>query len=280
MPIRAAHDAVFDRHHPARRHRPRRGRRHRARREALSGRRDHAFRGRRHGYLENLRGARAHAARRAAAPGPWRDDAPRGRRIRSRDGIHRRVAGAAGGAIPAAQGRVRAHHHRTRRRIRRRCPFRRRRDHYAAASAAQSQCHFRRRHQAAFVLPAGTQAGARSRGARASRHRRKSEILSRDRQRSARAGDQGERLRMRRHVHGARGDRTLRGGVRGRLDRLEAFASHFGADFYGFPRHEERIRLVKEPWTAAPSYEFGGGAVVPYRAGESIAWRLAPEKHA
>jgi dihydroorotase len=66
----------------------------------------------------------------------------------------------------------------------------------------------------------------------------------------------------------------------GRLDRLEAFASHFGADFYGFPRHEERIRLVKEPWTAAPSYEFGGGAVVPYRAGESIAWRLAPEKHA
>ena len=36
----------------------------------------------------------------------------------------------------------------------------------------------------------------------------------------------------------------------GRLDRLEAFASHFGADFYGLPRHEERITLIKEAWVA------------------------------
>jgi dihydroorotase len=63
----------------------------------------------------------------------------------------------------------------------------------------------------------------------------------------------------------------------GRLDRLEAFASHFGADFYGLPRHEERITLVREPWTPARTYEFGAGSVVPYRAGESVAWRLAPE---
>ena len=62
----------------------------------------------------------------------------------------------------------------------------------------------------------------------------------------------------------------------GRLDRLEAFASHFGADFYGLPRHEERITLVREPWIAARTYEFGAGSVVPYRAGESVAWRLAP----
>jgi dihydroorotase len=66
----------------------------------------------------------------------------------------------------------------------------------------------------------------------------------------------------------------------GRLDRLEAFASHFGADFYGLPRHDERITLVKESWKAADSYEFGGGAVIPYRAGESIAWRLSPGKRA
>jgi dihydroorotase len=66
----------------------------------------------------------------------------------------------------------------------------------------------------------------------------------------------------------------------GRLDGLEAFASHFGADFYGLPRHDERITLVKESWTAAASYEFGGGAVVPYRAGESIAWRLVVGKRA
>jgi dihydroorotase len=63
----------------------------------------------------------------------------------------------------------------------------------------------------------------------------------------------------------------------GRLDRLEGFASHFGADFYGLPRHEERITLVKESWRPAESYEFGAGTVVPYRAGECIAWRFVPE---
>jgi dihydroorotase len=61
----------------------------------------------------------------------------------------------------------------------------------------------------------------------------------------------------------------------GRLDRLEPFASHFGADFYGLPRHDDTITLVKESWTAPPAYEFGDGALVPYRAGETIAWRLA-----
>ena len=61
----------------------------------------------------------------------------------------------------------------------------------------------------------------------------------------------------------------------GRLDRLEGFASHFGADFYGLPRNDERITLVKESWTPPGTYEFGGGVVVPYRAGEVIGWRLA-----
>jgi dihydroorotase len=61
----------------------------------------------------------------------------------------------------------------------------------------------------------------------------------------------------------------------GRLDRLEAFASHFGADFYGLPRHDERITLVKESWVPPEVYDFGNGALVPYRGGESIAWRLA-----
>jgi dihydroorotase len=60
----------------------------------------------------------------------------------------------------------------------------------------------------------------------------------------------------------------------GRLDRLESFASHFGADFYGLPRHDDRITLVKESWTPPAAYEYGNGALVPYRGGESIAWRL------
>jgi dihydroorotase len=60
----------------------------------------------------------------------------------------------------------------------------------------------------------------------------------------------------------------------GRLERLEPFASHFGADFYGLPRHDDTITLVKESWVPPQVYDFGGGALVPYRGGESIAWRL------
>ena len=62
----------------------------------------------------------------------------------------------------------------------------------------------------------------------------------------------------------------------GRLERLEGFASHFGADFYGLPRSRERVRLIEDAWTVPESYEFAGGSVIPYRAGERIAWRLAP----
>jgi len=61
----------------------------------------------------------------------------------------------------------------------------------------------------------------------------------------------------------------------GRLDRLEAFASHFGADFYGLPRHDDLIVLVKESWVPPQVYDFGHGALVPYRGGEPVAWRLA-----
>jgi dihydroorotase len=61
----------------------------------------------------------------------------------------------------------------------------------------------------------------------------------------------------------------------GKLDRLEGFASHFGADFYGLPRHADTITLLKEPWMGPHEYAFGGGSLIPYRAGEPIAWRLA-----
>ncbi len=66
----------------------------------------------------------------------------------------------------------------------------------------------------------------------------------------------------------------------GHLDRLEAFASDFGADFYGLPRHEERIVLKREPWVVPERYPFGDGAVVPYRAGETVAWRLQSAERA
>jgi dihydroorotase len=62
----------------------------------------------------------------------------------------------------------------------------------------------------------------------------------------------------------------------GRLDRLEGFASHFGADFYALPRHADSITLLKEPWVAPDTFAFGAGELIPYRAGERVGWRLAP----
>ena len=60
----------------------------------------------------------------------------------------------------------------------------------------------------------------------------------------------------------------------GALDKLEAFASHFGADFYGLPRNSERISLQREAWTVPAALGMGETMLVPLRAGESVAWRL------
>lgn len=60
----------------------------------------------------------------------------------------------------------------------------------------------------------------------------------------------------------------------GALDRLEAFASFHGADFYGLKRNKEQITLLKKSWSPPPTYLFGDGVLVPLRAGESIAWSL------
>ena len=58
------------------------------------------------------------------------------------------------------------------------------------------------------------------------------------------------------------------------LDKLEGFASFYGADFYGLPRNEDQITLVKESWLVPESIPFAGDALVPLRAGQSIAWKL------
>ena len=60
----------------------------------------------------------------------------------------------------------------------------------------------------------------------------------------------------------------------GALDRLEAFASHFGPDFYGLPRNTTTIRLVRRAWSVPEQIEIAGQALVPMRAGEAIAWQL------
>ena len=60
----------------------------------------------------------------------------------------------------------------------------------------------------------------------------------------------------------------------GALDRLEAFASFHGPDFYGLPRNTGRITLRRSAWTVPESLPFGDAALKPLRAGETIEWSL------
>jgi dihydroorotase len=59
------------------------------------------------------------------------------------------------------------------------------------------------------------------------------------------------------------------------LDRLEAFASRFGADFYGLPRNKGTVKLEKAEWEVPAQYPFGEETVVPLRAGQKLRWRFA-----
>ncbi|MBM3341597.1 MAG: dihydroorotase [Betaproteobacteria bacterium] len=61
----------------------------------------------------------------------------------------------------------------------------------------------------------------------------------------------------------------------GALDKLEAFASHHGADFYGLPRNRDTITLVKEPWRVAADVAYGDDRLTQFRAGGEVGWRLA-----
>ncbi|WBE24691.1 dihydroorotase [Denitrificimonas caeni] len=58
------------------------------------------------------------------------------------------------------------------------------------------------------------------------------------------------------------------------LDKLEGFASHFGADFYGLPRNQDSITLLREPWTVPDSFAFAEQELIPLRAGETLNWRV------
>ena len=61
----------------------------------------------------------------------------------------------------------------------------------------------------------------------------------------------------------------------GILDKLEAFASFNGPDFYGLPRNTDTITLVREPWTMPAELPLADGTIVPLKAGETVHWRLA-----
>ncbi|KHD08476.1 dihydroorotase [Candidatus Thiomargarita nelsonii] len=56
------------------------------------------------------------------------------------------------------------------------------------------------------------------------------------------------------------------------LDKLEGFASFYGADFYRLPRNTKTITLEKRAWEMPKYFEFGKEKVVPLRAGAEIYW--------
>jgi len=61
----------------------------------------------------------------------------------------------------------------------------------------------------------------------------------------------------------------------GALDKLEGFASFYGADFYGLPRNTGTITLRRESWTVPETFAFGEAALKPLAAGEALHWKLA-----
>ncbi|MGB4812975.1 MAG: dihydroorotase [Methylophilaceae bacterium] len=58
------------------------------------------------------------------------------------------------------------------------------------------------------------------------------------------------------------------------LDKLEGFASFYGADYYGVARNAEKITLVKEAWEVPEVLLIGKDSLVPLRAGQHVAWKI------
>jgi dihydroorotase len=62
----------------------------------------------------------------------------------------------------------------------------------------------------------------------------------------------------------------------GALDKLEGFASFFGADFYQLARNTKSITLQKQDWTVPASYQVGDKTITPLKANEILGWKLLP----
>ena len=62
---------------------------------------------------------------------------------------------------------------------------------------------------------------------------------------------------------------------RARSSGWRASPALHGADFYGLPRNTGSLTLTDEPWEVPAHYPFGDDELVPLRAGERVAWRLA-----
>lgn len=61
----------------------------------------------------------------------------------------------------------------------------------------------------------------------------------------------------------------------GALDKLEGFASLHGPDFYGLPRNEQTVTLVREEWTVPEKIVLpNGNDIVPFHAGQTVNWKM------
>ena len=101
----------------------------------------------------------------------------------------------------------------------------------------------------------------------------RSALLSRHRQRAASGFRHGDGLRLRRHLY-----RELYAEVfedENARDRFEAFAALRGPAFYRLPPNEGRITLRREPFEVPALIGEGDIGIVPFRAGETLRWRLA-----
>lgn len=60
----------------------------------------------------------------------------------------------------------------------------------------------------------------------------------------------------------------------GALDKLDNFASRYGAEFYGLPRNAGQVTLRRESWTPPDEFSFGAETIVPLTVGRALNWRL------
>lgn len=61
----------------------------------------------------------------------------------------------------------------------------------------------------------------------------------------------------------------------GKINKLEAFASHRGPDFYGLPRNAGKLTLERKPFVIPQEIPYGAETLVPLAAGETLEWCLA-----
>jgi dihydroorotase len=61
------------------------------------------------------------------------------------------------------------------------------------------------------------------------------------------------------------------------LDKLEGFASFFGADFYRLPRNSATLTLQRQTWTVPQQFTVGEHSLTPLRAGETLHWQVVAD---